>query len=104
MGPLVDYLVVGEYVWAYQWHVPSLVAIAASCALAAAVNMSQYFCIGRFSAISFQVRGAERSTPIAHGIPSVFPAAPRAIPDWTRHAAIVLERVACGFSSKREAF
>jgi hypothetical protein len=55
MGPLVDYLVVGEYVWTYQWHVPSLVAILLSCALAAAVNMSQYFCIGRFSAISFQV-------------------------------------------------
>lgn len=64
MGPLVDYLVVGEYVWAYQWHVPSLVAIAASCVLAAAVNTSQYFCIGRFSAISFQVLGHSKTVGV----------------------------------------
>lgn len=64
MGPLVDYLVVGEYVWTYQWHVPSLVAILLSCALAAAVNMSQYFCIGRFSAISFQVLGHSKTVGV----------------------------------------
>jgi hypothetical protein len=32
------------------------VTLAASCTLAVAVNVSQFMCLGRFSAVSFQVR------------------------------------------------
>lgn len=42
----------------YTWNVPAINCIAASCALAVGVNVTQFLCLGRFSAVTFQVRGA----------------------------------------------
>jgi len=57
-GPVMDTLVTqGENVFEYEWSSGALIFLAVSCALAVLVNISQYLCIGRFSAVSFQVIG-----------------------------------------------
>eukprot|EP00241_Pyramimonas_parkeae_P006620 CAMPEP_0114251570 /NCGR_PEP_ID=MMETSP0058-20121206/15344_1 /TAXON_ID=36894 /ORGANISM="Pyramimonas parkeae, CCMP726" /LENGTH=334 /DNA_ID=CAMNT_0001365387 /DNA_START=35 /DNA_END=1039 /DNA_ORIENTATION=+ len=61
VGPFIDRVVVGAFPWTYEWHVPSLIFLLGSCFLAAVVNISQYFCIGRFSAVSFQVLGHSKT-------------------------------------------
>jgi len=57
LGPFLDYFITGKMVIEYEWNVPSLVCLGVSCGLAVLVNISQYLCIGRFSAVSFQVIG-----------------------------------------------
>jgi solute carrier family 35, member E3 len=54
-GPFVDRLVVGRWVSSYEPNVPALVCLAASCTVAVLVNVSQFMCLGRFSAVTFQV-------------------------------------------------
>jgi solute carrier family 35 protein E3 len=54
LGPSLDKLVGGTWVFEYQWNVPAINAIAISCALAVGVNITQFLCLGRFSALSFQ--------------------------------------------------
>ena len=57
-GPIMDTLVTGgENVFEYEWTSGSLMFLAVSCGFAVLVNISQYLCIGRFSAVSFQVIG-----------------------------------------------
>jgi len=57
-GPIMDTLVTGgENVFDYEWTSGSLMFLAVSCGFAVLVNISQYLCIGRFSAVSFQVIG-----------------------------------------------
>lgn len=57
LGPFVDEVLVGDFPWSYEFHVPSMVFLLGSCLLAAMVNISQFFVIGRFSAVTFQVVG-----------------------------------------------
>lgn len=40
----------------YTWSTAAAVALATSCALAVLVNLSQFACLGRFTAVSYQVR------------------------------------------------
>jgi hypothetical protein len=44
--------------WVTEWEVsvPGMWCLLLSCAVAVVVNISQYLCLGRFSATSFQVR------------------------------------------------
>ena len=42
--------------WGCRWSTPAAVALAASCALAVLVNLSQFACLGRFTAGSYQAR------------------------------------------------
>ena len=57
-GPILDTFVTGgENVFEYEWTNGSLMFLGVSCGFAVLVNISQYFCIGRFSAVSFQVIG-----------------------------------------------
>ncbi len=57
-GPIMDTLVTGGgNVFEYEWTSGSLMFLAVSCGFAVLVNISQYLCIGRFSAVSFQVIG-----------------------------------------------
>ncbi|XP_058081053.1 UDP-rhamnose/UDP-galactose transporter 1-like [Magnolia sinica] len=56
-GPLADYYLNGRFILNYQLSYGATFFILLSCSLAVICNMSQYLCIGRFSAVSFQVLG-----------------------------------------------
>ena len=55
IGPLIDRLVVGRWISSYEVNVPALVFLGFSCSIAVLVNISQFMCLGRFSAVTFQV-------------------------------------------------
>lgn len=57
VGPFIDYYLNGQFIANYKWSSGAFVFILLSCALAVFCNVSQYLCIGRFSAVSFQVLG-----------------------------------------------
>ncbi|GJQ95523.1 UDP-rhamnose/UDP-galactose transporter 2-like protein [Tanacetum coccineum] len=58
-GPFIDYYLSGRLVSTYMKTISSgaIIFILISCSLAVFCNISQYLCIGRFSAVSFQVLG-----------------------------------------------
>ncbi|KAG6537407.1 UDP-rhamnose/UDP-galactose transporter 2-like [Zingiber officinale] len=56
-GPFADYYLNGHSIFKYHYSVGALLFILVSCILAVFCNTSQYLCIGRFSATSFQVLG-----------------------------------------------
>ncbi|KAG1359001.1 UDP-rhamnose/UDP-galactose transporter 1 [Cocos nucifera] len=56
-GPFIDYYLNGKSIIKYNFSSGPIFFILLSCALAVFCNMSQYLCIGRFSATSFQVLG-----------------------------------------------
>ncbi|KAG8493551.1 hypothetical protein CXB51_011746 [Gossypium anomalum] len=72
LGPCLDYWLTGQRVDAYNYNIVSIdirdvlpllsVSLAAmfillSCTIAVGTNLSQFICIGRFTAVSFQVLG-----------------------------------------------
>ncbi|CAI5937645.1 unnamed protein product [Closterium sp. NIES-64] len=57
LGPLIDWLLSGARVDSYDFSVPSVLCIGLSCLIAVAVNASQFICIGRFTALTFQGLG-----------------------------------------------
>ncbi|GAA0149131.1 secondary carrier transporter [Lithospermum erythrorhizon] len=57
LGPFVDYYLSGKLILNYKYTSGAILFILLSCSLAVFCNMSQYLCIGRFSATSFQVLG-----------------------------------------------
>ncbi|XP_077211063.1 UDP-rhamnose/UDP-galactose transporter 2-like [Tasmannia lanceolata] len=56
-GPFIDYYLNGQFISNYKLSSAATVFILLSCSLAVFCNVSQYLCIGRFSAVSFQVLG-----------------------------------------------
>ncbi len=46
VGPFLDYYVVDAWVLNFQWSHAAAFALAASCGLAIAVNISQFACLG----------------------------------------------------------
>eukprot|EP00239_Pterosperma_sp_CCMP1384_P008235 CAMPEP_0197845984 /NCGR_PEP_ID=MMETSP1438-20131217/2820_1 /TAXON_ID=1461541 /ORGANISM="Pterosperma sp., Strain CCMP1384" /LENGTH=308 /DNA_ID=CAMNT_0043457475 /DNA_START=212 /DNA_END=1138 /DNA_ORIENTATION=+ len=64
LGPFIDRVLAGSYPWTFQATVPSMVFLLGSCVLAALVNLTQYFCIGRLSAVSFQVLGHTKTVGV----------------------------------------
>ncbi|ONK68811.1 uncharacterized protein A4U43_C05F16270 [Asparagus officinalis] len=56
-GPFIDYYLNGKSIVKYKFSPGVIYFILLSCALAVFCNISQYLCIGRFSATSFQVLG-----------------------------------------------
>lgn len=56
-GPFVDYWLTGRRVDAYDYSVISVFFIVLSCTIAVGTNLSQFICIGRFTAVTFQVLG-----------------------------------------------
>lgn len=56
-GPFVDYWLTGKRVDGFNYTSASLLFIALSCTIAIGTNLSQFICIGRFTAVSFQVLG-----------------------------------------------
>ncbi|XP_031283228.1 UDP-rhamnose/UDP-galactose transporter 2-like [Pistacia vera] len=57
LGPFVDYYLNGKFITNYKMSTAAILFILLSCTLAVFCNVSQYLCIGRFSATSFQVLG-----------------------------------------------
>ncbi|XP_027092045.1 UDP-rhamnose/UDP-galactose transporter 6 [Coffea eugenioides] len=57
VGPFLDYWLTNKRIDAFNFTVPSLVFIVLSCTIAVGTNLSQFICIGRFTAVSFQVLG-----------------------------------------------
>jgi len=57
IGPILDWLITGKWVTQYEASVPAMQCLAVSCAVAALVNISQFMCLGRFQAVTFQVLG-----------------------------------------------
>ncbi|ONK59860.1 uncharacterized protein A4U43_C08F11700 [Asparagus officinalis] len=56
-GPIIDYYLNGRSLLKYNFASGAIMFILLSCSLAVFCNMSQYLCIGRFSATTFQVLG-----------------------------------------------
>lgn len=46
IGPFLDKLISGKWVWDYELSVPSLACLVLSCTIAAMVNLSQFICLG----------------------------------------------------------
>ena len=59
-GPAIDKLVTNSWVFNYRWHGAAVWALVVSCTLAVFVNISQYMCLGRFTATTFQVGPGSR--------------------------------------------
>ncbi|CAM6129512.1 unnamed protein product [Calypogeia fissa] len=64
LGPFVDYILKGSNLLEYQMSWGAAFCIGLSCTLAVFCNMSQYLCIGRFSAVSFQVLGHMKTVAV----------------------------------------
>lgn len=64
-GPLIDRALSSRWVFAFNFTIPGLGCLGLSCAVAILVNLSQFMCLGRFSAVTFQVRQVLR--PAAGG-------------------------------------
>jgi solute carrier family 35 protein E3 len=56
VGPFIDQAVSQQWIANYTWTTPALQQLLLSCGLAVLVNVSQFMCLGRFSAVTFQVR------------------------------------------------
>eukprot|EP00252_Welwitschia_mirabilis_P001988 TRINITY_DN11943_c0_g2_i1.p1 TRINITY_DN11943_c0_g2~~TRINITY_DN11943_c0_g2_i1.p1 ORF type:complete len:328 (+),score=44.20 TRINITY_DN11943_c0_g2_i1:168-1151(+) len=57
LGPFVDYWLTERRVDYFDYTIPSTLFITLSCLIAVGTNLSQFICIGRFTAVSFQVLG-----------------------------------------------
>ncbi|XP_057864544.1 UDP-rhamnose/UDP-galactose transporter 6 isoform X2 [Cryptomeria japonica] len=57
VGPFLDYWLAEKRVDLYDYTIPSVFFIVLSCMIAVGTNLSQFICIGRFTAVSFQVLG-----------------------------------------------
>ncbi|XP_073022658.1 UDP-rhamnose/UDP-galactose transporter 6-like [Primulina eburnea] len=56
-GPFLDYWLTNKRIDAFNFTLPSSAFLIASCTIAVGTNLSQFICIGRFTAVSFQVLG-----------------------------------------------
>ncbi|KAF8404463.1 hypothetical protein HHK36_009348 [Tetracentron sinense] len=57
LGPFLDYWLTSKRVDTYDYSIISVLFIVLSCTIAVGTNLSQFICIGRFTAVSFQVLG-----------------------------------------------
>ncbi|XP_057530681.1 UDP-rhamnose/UDP-galactose transporter 6-like [Amaranthus tricolor] len=57
LGPFIDYRLTSKRIDAYNYTLPAVIFITLSCTIAVGTNLSQFICIGRFTAVSFQVLG-----------------------------------------------
>ncbi|XP_077220495.1 UDP-rhamnose/UDP-galactose transporter 6-like isoform X1 [Tasmannia lanceolata] len=57
VGPFLDFWLTNKRVDTYDYNVTSMFFIILSCSIAVGTNLSQFICISRFTAVSFQVLG-----------------------------------------------
>ena len=72
MGPFLDRYITGDWVHAYAWSRASALLAIASCVAAVGVNVSQFACLGRFSAVSYQVLGHSKTITVLIGGWAIF--------------------------------
>ena len=56
VGPFLDRYMSDAWVFQWEYTAAALAVLTLSCACAVGVNISQFACLGRFSAVSFQAR------------------------------------------------
>lgn len=56
-GPFIDAAVSGNWIGGYALTTPAVAVLLASCVISVGVNVSQFMCLGRFTAVTFQVIG-----------------------------------------------
>ncbi|GAB4814419.1 hypothetical protein N2152v2_001465 [Parachlorella kessleri] len=66
-GPFIDKLVSSTWVFSYSFSAGALVFLMLSCGLAVLVNISQFMCLGRFTAVTFQVLGHAKTILVLMG-------------------------------------
>ncbi|KAL3619799.1 UDP-rhamnose/UDP-galactose transporter 6 [Castilleja foliolosa] len=57
IGPFSDYWLTNKRIDSFNFNLPSTVFMIISCTIAVGTNLSQFICIGRFTAVTFQVLG-----------------------------------------------
>ncbi|XP_058091057.1 UDP-rhamnose/UDP-galactose transporter 6 [Magnolia sinica] len=57
LGPFLDLWLTNKRVDQYDYNVTAVFFLILSCTIAVGTNLSQFICIGRFTAVSFQVLG-----------------------------------------------
>lgn len=72
MGPFLDRYITGDWVHVYAWSRASTLLAIASCVAAIGVNVSQFACLGRFSAVSYQVLGHSKTITVLVGGWAIF--------------------------------
>lgn len=77
VGPHLDQMMSGRWVLHYHATPSALQCLGLSCAVAALVNISQFMCLGRFHAVTFQVGqqahvGPSQNTMVRHEMQPVF--------------------------------
>lgn len=66
-GPLLDRFITGKWVYNYVYTHPAITLLVASCMVAVLVNLSSFMCLGRFSAVTFQVMGHTKTFMVLTG-------------------------------------
>ena len=56
VGPFLDRYMSDAWVSHWEYHTTAVAVLMLSCICAVGVNISQFACLGRFSAVSFQAR------------------------------------------------
>ncbi|GMH41451.1 hypothetical protein BSKO_09361 [Bryopsis sp. KO-2023] len=67
LGPLLDRFITGNWVHNYVYTHPAITLLAASSMVAVLVNLSSFMCLGRFSAVTFQVMGHTKTFMVLTG-------------------------------------
>ncbi|KAL3132232.1 hypothetical protein ABBQ32_008821 [Trebouxia sp. C0010 RCD-2024] len=67
IGPFLDRYISSSWVFDFIFGAPALVLLLVSCGMAVIVNISQFVCLGRFSAVSFQVLGHTKTILVLLG-------------------------------------
>ena len=67
LGPFMDEMVTGDWVTSWEINIPALQILGVSCLIAVGTNLSQFLCLGRFTATSFQVLGHAKTLLVLFG-------------------------------------
>lgn len=67
-GPNMDWFISqGRWVFDFEYGGPVVTVIVATCTLAVGVNLSQFMCLGRFTAVGYQVLGHAKTVCVLLG-------------------------------------
>eukprot|EP01025_Chloroclados_australasicus_P018712 TRINITY_DN1993_c0_g2_i3.p1 TRINITY_DN1993_c0_g2~~TRINITY_DN1993_c0_g2_i3.p1 ORF type:complete len:401 (+),score=31.88 TRINITY_DN1993_c0_g2_i3:182-1204(+) len=67
IGPFIDKMVTDKWIFLYDYSIPAMLCLLTTCAIAVAVNISQFMCLGRFNASTFQVLGHSKTILVLTG-------------------------------------
>lgn len=66
-GPMLDRIITGNWVYDYVYTHPAITLLVTSSMVAILVNLSSFMCLGRFSAVTFQVMGHTKTFMVLTG-------------------------------------